>query len=315
MTEVLLNSLVPIFAVMALGYFAGWIRDIDNRHVTELNALVMDFALPAALFVATATTHRSLLLAQWPLLLLLLASMLALFALSFWVQRRLFRLGPSEAAVQALTIAAPNYAAAGLALITSMFGASETIYVALAVATGSVVLSPLALAILESDQPTNGDATGIKAVLRGINRSLRKPIVLAPIAGMAFSLLGIPLAEPIKDSFQLIGKSAGGVALFLTGLILSAQRIELNWNVLSGTILKNLVHPLLALGLLLALPLEQQTERAAILLCALPCGFFGTLFALRYRLESHLPGSTLIVSSLVGGVTLPIIIVLTENFS
>ena len=56
--HVLLNALVPIFAVMALGYLAGWIRDVDNHHVAELNALVMDFALPASLFVATASTSR-----------------------------------------------------------------------------------------------------------------------------------------------------------------------------------------------------------------------------------------------------------------
>ncbi len=43
---------MPLFFVMALGYFAGWLRDIDNQHVAELNALVMDFALPASLFVA-----------------------------------------------------------------------------------------------------------------------------------------------------------------------------------------------------------------------------------------------------------------------
>jgi predicted permease len=54
MTAILLNSLLPIFVVMALGYFAGHVRDIDNQHVGELNALVMDFALPASLFVATA---------------------------------------------------------------------------------------------------------------------------------------------------------------------------------------------------------------------------------------------------------------------
>jgi len=78
MTHVLLNALLPIFAVMALGYLAGWVRDIDNHHVAELNALVMDFALPASLFVATATTSRSLLLAQWPSLVVLIVSMLAL---------------------------------------------------------------------------------------------------------------------------------------------------------------------------------------------------------------------------------------------
>ena len=36
MTSVLLDALVPIFAVMALGYFPGWVRDIDNQHVAEL---------------------------------------------------------------------------------------------------------------------------------------------------------------------------------------------------------------------------------------------------------------------------------------
>lgn len=314
MTEVLLNSLVPIFAVMALGYFAGWVRDIDNRHVAELNALVMDFALPAALFVATASTPRSLLLAQWPLLLVFLLSMLILYVLSFWMQRHLFRLGQSEAAVQALTIAAPNYAAAGLALIAAVFSEADTIYVALAIATGSIVLSPLALAILEANTVSGKSPMRMGGMLRGIGCSLRKPIVFAPLTGVAFSLLGIPLVEPLKDSFQLIGKSAGGVALFLTGLILSAQTINLNANVLSGTVLKNIVHPLLAFGLILILPIDHQTARAAILLCALPCGFFGTLFSLRYRLESHLPGSTLIVSSLASIVTLPIVLVLTEGW-
>jgi hypothetical protein len=30
MTQILLHSLVPIFAVMALGYFAGWVRGIES---------------------------------------------------------------------------------------------------------------------------------------------------------------------------------------------------------------------------------------------------------------------------------------------
>jgi hypothetical protein len=38
MTAILLNSLLPVFAVIVLGYFAGWVRDIDNQPVGELNA-------------------------------------------------------------------------------------------------------------------------------------------------------------------------------------------------------------------------------------------------------------------------------------
>jgi hypothetical protein len=40
--DILLDVLVPIFAVMGFGYFARWIRDVDNRHVSELNAPVID---------------------------------------------------------------------------------------------------------------------------------------------------------------------------------------------------------------------------------------------------------------------------------
>jgi predicted permease len=104
------------------------------------------------------------------------------------------------------------------------------------------------------------------------------------------------------------------VALFLTGLILSTQRIKLGPNVLSGTLLKNIVHPVVVIGLVLLLPIDRDTARAAILLCALPSGFFGVLFGLRYGLESQVAGSTLIVSSLISIVSLPVALFLTAGW-
>ena len=151
-----------------------------------------------------------------------------------------------------------------------MFGATNTIDVALALVVGSIVPSPLTLAILEAHRSPAGGQRDLSAVLQAIGRSMRKPTVLLPLLGIVFSLLKIPLADIVSRSFQLIGQSAAGVALFLTGLILSAQRIELGANVLSGALLKNVVHPLLAVGLILALPMDRDTERAALLLCALP---------------------------------------------
>ena len=56
MLDIILGSTVPVFFVIALGYLAGWTRKIDNHRVAELNVLVMDFALPAALFVAMVRT-------------------------------------------------------------------------------------------------------------------------------------------------------------------------------------------------------------------------------------------------------------------
>jgi malonate transporter and related proteins len=313
MTTVLLDSLVPIFAVMALGYFAGWIRDVDNQNVAELNALVMDFALPAYMFVQTASTRWDSVISLWPLLVAINISMLVLYALSFWMQRRLFGLSSTAASVQALTIALPNYGAAGLPLIGAVFGASHSVYVALTLASGSILLSPLTLLALEAHKSPTQKQSSPSSTLRAVGHSILKPIVLGPIIGAVFSFLAIPIPDFISRAFTLIGEGAGGVAAFLTGLILSSQPFVLNSNIISGTFLKNVLHPALAAGLIFMLPTSRELAHATILLAAIPTGFFGVLFGLRYNIKSQEAGSTLIASSVLSAATLAIVLVLIRG--
>ena len=157
MLDIILGSTVPVFFVIALGYVAGWTRKIDNRRVAELNALVMDFALPAALFVAMVRTPRDVLLEQGALVVVLAVSMLVIFGLHFVLQSIVFRLDSRQAAVESLTTALPNFASVGLPLISSVFGAENTVSVGIAIAVGSIVMSPLTLVILEAGDKTAKD--------------------------------------------------------------------------------------------------------------------------------------------------------------
>jgi predicted permease len=58
MTNTNLLALAPIFFVLALGYGAGRLRVVDNKNVDSLNAVVMNFSLPASLLEATASAPR-----------------------------------------------------------------------------------------------------------------------------------------------------------------------------------------------------------------------------------------------------------------
>src|SRR5271163_206596 len=136
MLDIILDSTVPVFFVIALGYLAGWTHKIDNHHVAELNALVMDFALPASLFVAMTQTQRSALLKQGQLMVVLAVSMLVIYGLHFFLQTRIFKLDSREAAVGSLTSGLPNFASAGLPLIGSVFGAANTVSVGISIAVG-----------------------------------------------------------------------------------------------------------------------------------------------------------------------------------
>ncbi len=160
----ILGSIVPVFFVMALGYLAGWTRDIDNHHVAELTALVMDFAVPASLFVATAQTPRTLLLQQGNLIAVLAISMLLIYGLVFLLQRSLFKLDTRQAAVGSLTVAFPNLASAGLPLISSVFGAGHAVSVGVSLAVGLIMLSPLTLVLLETGEQTPKDVPVLRHI-------------------------------------------------------------------------------------------------------------------------------------------------------
>jgi malonate transporter and related proteins len=68
--------------------------------------------------------------------------------------------------------------------------------------------------------------------------------------------------------------------------------------------------PLLAVAVICVIPITQDAAKTAILLAAIPSGFFGILFAVNYRLDSARAGSMVIASTGFSAVTLAIAIAL-----
>ena len=99
MIDIIVASLALVFLVMALGFVAGLTKDIDNRNIGSLNALVMDFALPAALFTVMAQTPRDAMAEQAGLALVMLLAMLIIFALTFISEICLFGMDRRESAL------------------------------------------------------------------------------------------------------------------------------------------------------------------------------------------------------------------------
>ncbi|AJW79613.1 AEC family transporter [Clavibacter michiganensis] len=309
------TALLPVFFVMALGFFAGKRRIVDNSDVGSLNHLVMLFALPISLFTAIAVTDRSVILANWWLAVVLVIVMVLTYAIVYVAQTRIAKLSPGDAAVQTLTTAFPNYAAIGLPLTAAVFGPSAALAVAVAIAAGSVTISPLTLALLENARATEAGETGStgRRFLTALGRSVRKPIFLGPVLGLVWSLLAIPVPDLLSTTLREIGGVAAGVALFLTGLILSAQRIRITGNAVVSSLVKTVAQPILGLLVIVVLRVPQPFAGQALLLLSIPAGFFGILFGLNHKLRPAVAGSTLVLSSLMSIVTLSIAIALLSG--
>jgi malonate transporter len=304
MTKVLADALVPIFAGLLLGYFAGLWRRMDNQNVRTLITFVMSFAIPCSLFLAIASTPRTALREQAAAGLVLAIVYAVLYAVSFVWTRSRENLNASDSSVVALTLGFPNSAAVGLPLLASVFGSRATVTVATSLAIGSITVSPITLAILERSRRGSAGVFGNSSALRQIALSLihscKRPIVWAPLLGLAFSSADLTLPSFIHRSLAVMGSAADGSALVLTGLVVSAQKFEIRGNTLITVLLKNAFQPAIALGICMLIHLNIEQTRYVTLISAMPCGFFGVVFGRDFDSNPKLASSGLIASYLVG---------------
>ncbi|MCY1139127.1 AEC family transporter [Actinoplanes sp. Pm04-4] len=300
------TALLPVFFVLALGYGAGKRGLVDNTNVDTLNTLVMSIALPIALFTSLAAGRRDAVLARWPLAVSFFLAMAVVYAGTYVVQRRIHGLKPGEAALQALTVAFPNLAAVGLPLVGSVLGPDAVLSVAAALGIGSITLTPYTIVVLERER---GGAVG-----RVIRKSLRNPVVLGPLLGLAWSLSGLPLPDVLRATLTAIGSVTGGVALFLTGLVLSAQAVEFSRNAYVSTVVAAVVRPGLGYLAVLAFGLTGPLAQETVLLLAVPPGFFGVLLGIGYHVRPAVAGTTLLFATLASAVTLSAVIALLPRF-
>lgn len=318
MIYTIVHALAPIFVIMLLGFWAGKAGMVDNKNVSLLNIFVMDFALPAALFSATVQTPWPGIVAQWPLIVVITGAMWITYAAIYFLATKVFKKSPQDAAVLTLTVALPNYAALGLPILGSVLGenATTSLSVAVAIACGSVLLTPLCLLILEREKArTAGENHGSTFAMLPLLmwRSVKKPIVLGPLVGVVLSAIGIKMPDLVLAAIKPLGLAATAAALFLTGVILSARKLKLNAVVGVGTIVKLLVQPFIAWGIVAALGLSGPVAITAILMIALSAGFFGVVFGNRFGVQSPDAEAVLLLSSVLCILSLPLFITLTSG--
>ncbi|EOC0476404.1 AEC family transporter [Cronobacter turicensis] len=318
MTYVIIHALAPIFVIMLLGFMAGKTRMVDNQNVALLNIFVMDFALPAALFSATVQTPWAGIVAQMPLIVVLVLAMWVTYAAIYFLAVGPFKKSPQDAAVLTLTVALPNYAALGLPILGSVLGegSSTSLSVAVSIACGSVLMTPFCLLILEREKArASGENSGSTLAMLPVLmwRSVKKPIVWGPLLGVVLSAIGIKMPELVLAAIKPLGLAATAAALFLTGVILSARKLKINAMVITATITKLLIQPFIAWGIVLALGLTGPVAVTAILMIALAAGFFGVVFGNRFGVQSPDAEAVLLLSSVLSILSLPLFISLTQG--
>lgn len=308
LVDAIATALAPIIFVTALGWFAGARSILKPEASGILAAFVVRFALPLALFLAAATAKRGDILNP-QLLGTLFAGLVGSLTIGV-VVGRMFGHGAAEAGMQGLTGSFGNMAYCGPPVLAAVAGSGGTLVVVLGNLILSIIMLPIALVLI-----SHGSMDG-KTQAGGFGRSIRdavtQPLFFLPVAGLVLALLEVPIPRLLSGAVDEIGKSAGGVALFTLGLILSGISFRLDRDVIANTIMKNVVQPALLLAFGLLFGLSGASLREAFLLGVLPSATAVPTLALAHGVYAEEAAASVLASTVLAIVTISAGIAIAE---
>ena len=171
-SHVILYAIVPIIVVMLAGFISGKKGVFTGEDAKKFNKVVLDYALPAALFVSIVQATREDLVKDIRLTLVSTVGIMACFMAVYFVFRMFKKNTGADAAVSALISGSPTIGFLGFAVLEPIFGTSPS--VALVVAIVGIVVNAIGIPVglslmnasLEKQMPGKKHESAWKPVLR-----------------------------------------------------------------------------------------------------------------------------------------------------
>ena len=286
MTHIILYAIVPIIVVMLAGYISGKKGVFSGDDAKKFNKVVLDYALPAALFVSIAQASRVMLARDVKLSLISLVGIMGCFMLVYFVFKYCFKKNTgADAAVSALISGSPTIGFLGFAVLEPIFGTNA--YVALVVAIVGIVVNavgiPVGLSLMNASlEKQQSGKVNKDPWWKPVVHALEQPVAWAPILAVVWVVVGIPWPDWASPSFDLIKGANASMAVFSAGITLSAIKVQINWQAILGSIMKMIVMPAVVLILGILFHMDPQNLKMLVVACALPPAFSGIIIADEY---------------------------------
>ncbi len=299
MLQALLDPILPIFAILVVGYIMRRAGLFSAEHATAINRYVFYVGTPALIFTVLVNVPTDSIV--WPVLFSYLAAELATYmsvaALAYFVFHRDLR----ESILLGLAASFTNHVFFVRPIAVLMYGPSAADPI-----SGIILFDVLIFcATVFAMDFLSPDNRGTGGAVRSLSRN---PFVYAPFFAAAFLVLGPFAPNSIITFATFAGASASPTSLFTLGIILAGLHLgrigPLVWIVVAG---KLVLHPLL---FWLGAPVETVTSVWGIvplLVAAGPCGAMAFVIALRYGVTTDLIAKAILFSTVLSVFSLSVL--------
>jgi predicted permease len=293
---------LPVFAIIVTGWLAGWLGYVQRSLADGLVHFAYNVAMPALLIVTIAQEPARNLL-EWRFLLAFGGGSLFSFMLVFLVVRAGSGRGRASSTMYGMTAAMTNTGFVALPILHSIYGQPAVLPAAVATMFVAVVMFPLTVVLLETDEgAARGPADGAGVLVKQI---VLNPMVLSTLIGLAWAIAGWPIPSPVANYLNIFAGALTPCALFAIGLGLSVEGMRSNFTAsVVLTAVKLVVVPLIVYGLCVVSGLSPLYTIAAVVCAAVPTAKTVYILANEHKVEQELVAATVSMTTLFSVATL-----------
>lgn len=309
----IINVVLPVFAIILTGYLAGRFKWMGEASTDALNRFVYYLALPVLLFHSMASVDAAQIF-NWPFIAAYMGGTSIGFVLALVVVRAAFRASMPESALFAMVSVFANTGYMGIPLAVVAYGPEAALPAGIATVFQTIVFIAIPQAMVEAGR--SGGARVAHVVKDSLVGLIKSPIVIGPVAGMVWSLAGLPLPAPVETYCKVLGAAAGPGALIALGLFLVGKPIrEGSAEVGLMTLFKLLVHPLIVWVLATqVLEVRDDWIPVVVMLAALPPGASCFVLAQQHGVYVRRTSTATLVATVLAVVTIGLYFAFPHQF-
>jgi len=289
--------------VVAVGIVLRRYRFLDEGFIDKANSLVYYILLPVLLFHEIGGTDFRQAFSG-PLVVGGYAATLAIFLLAFLVARAL-GLGPSETGVFVQGSLRANLAYVGLPIVFNAVGPAGLRKAGIFLGLIVPLLNGLSIVALTAPHGA-GRGDGIGTTASRIARQIAvNPIILACLAGIAWSMLKLSLPGMVDRTFRILTPATLPLALLSLGGSFSFERARKGFAVASlAAFMKGVVVTGVGIALYRWMGVSGEDLRIGAIMLGCPAAVVTYVMAARLRGDTDLAGTIIIVSTVSSAVTI-----------
>ncbi len=288
------QAILPIFALIVLGYLLGWRQWLTAESASGLANITFKLFMPTLLFAGIAKAS----LAEGLSPMLLLAYYLPVL-LVFTLVNVLAHWRRGSASPLGLVAAFSNNVLVGIPLITSLMGSDGLVYV-----FAILMLHSLTLFSLHSFYAAFGSQERVDG--RALLKNLANPMIIGLLLGALLNISGLVVPDSLWRVVTWLGQAALPCALIVLGASLSRYRLRPTTEAWGLTFAKLALFPTMVWLLSGLLPgLNDSARTVLVLLAACPSGVNVMAFC-RTAEDNRSVSAAISLSTLLSAVTLPL---------